>query len=328
LDGTRGRYAEVDYLKAVGILGVILIHSFAAPWDAGATAVDKFLGHMTAFSVPAFVAASGFLYAATTSNGLAATARRLRRLLVPYLVASLCAQAYRTVWPIPFARGSLLSDLVFGASFGIYYYVFVAFWLILATPVIARIPRAYSGLGLAMAIAATLVFQQMHNLADSSGLSVFAYQRNPLLFIGYFAVGWYARLNYASLVRWLVPRRRIVVAILAMTGMVCAGLFLAPIPQAAAIRVHDLATFLVIALIFAEFCGHAGTPSIVRTLSDASYAIYLFHPFFVFPVRQALAPGATWAIAASFCAGLTGALATIAVARVVLRRYARPLLGA
>ncbi|HET9063146.1 MAG TPA: acyltransferase family protein, partial [Candidatus Binatia bacterium] len=256
------------------------------------------------------------------------TTQRLRRLLVPYLIASLCAQAYRSVWPIPFVDDSLVSDLLFGASFGVYYYVFLLFWLILATPVIAQIPRPYAGLAVAVSMAATLVFQQMHNLVDPSGLSIFWYQRNPLQVIGYFAVGWYARLNHAALVNWLVPRRRAVVAILSMAVIACAGLFLARVPQIAASRAHDVAIYFVIALIFAGFCGRVGTPPVVRTLSDASYAIYLFHPFFVFPLRQVFATGPIWPIAASFCAGLTGALTIVAVARIVLRRYARPLLGA
>ena len=48
------RFAEVDWLKAVGILVVILIHTVRSPWEIGAAPVELWLGHVTRFAVPAF----------------------------------------------------------------------------------------------------------------------------------------------------------------------------------------------------------------------------------------------------------------------------------
>ena len=73
-------------------------------------------------------------------------------------------------------------------------------------------------------------------------------------------------------------------------------------------------------------------PSWLRFASDATYAIYLFHLFFLIPAQRMFLPppGAlAWdAILLPWAIGLMGPLALIAAGRAVLGNRSRGLLGA
>ena len=69
------RFAEIDALKAVGIVTVVLIHSFRSPFDPTVSPGEVWLGHLTRFAVPAFLMASGFLYAGDHDSMLRRTLR-------------------------------------------------------------------------------------------------------------------------------------------------------------------------------------------------------------------------------------------------------------
>ena len=95
--GPEGRrYPWVDLLKAAGILAVIWIHAFNQTGRESSLLVVR-LSTLSRFAVPGFFLASGFLQA----SGRRLTpwtflTRRLRRLLVPFFVASVAAIAFRT----------------------------------------------------------------------------------------------------------------------------------------------------------------------------------------------------------------------------------------
>ena len=57
------RSPEIDALKVAGIVTVVLIHTMRAPWDPAVAPLEVWIGHATRFGVPAFLFASGFLYA-------------------------------------------------------------------------------------------------------------------------------------------------------------------------------------------------------------------------------------------------------------------------
>ena len=143
MSGSGERFPGIDAIKVAGIVTIVLIHALPPPWDATATPLERWLHQLTRFGVPGFLFASGFLYAPGPAD-LATTRRRLRRILVPYLIASLLAQ----LWHL--AHGATLSEAggvlgrtcCFGSSFGPYYYVFVIAVLVALTPVRSRACRA------------------------------------------------------------------------------------------------------------------------------------------------------------------------------------------
>ena len=62
----RDRRIEIDALKTAGILTIVLIHSMRTYWDPSISTLEVWIGHATRFGVPAFLCASGFLYATTS----------------------------------------------------------------------------------------------------------------------------------------------------------------------------------------------------------------------------------------------------------------------
>ena len=134
------RFVEIDALKTAGIATVVLIHCVRTPWDPLISPLEIWLGHLTRFGVPTFLFASGFLYATSERVSARLTLRRLRRILLPYLIVSLAAQAWWSLLQLPTEVRAFWPDLAFGASMGPFYYVFVIAGLVVVTPLFARLP--------------------------------------------------------------------------------------------------------------------------------------------------------------------------------------------
>lgn len=326
----RARMAEVDLVKAVAIVTVVWIHAQRSPWDAGVSAFELWLGNLTVFAVPAFLAASGYLYASLRSPDAATTRRRVVRILAPYLVASMVAQGLLAMSGSLPSAGRLASDLLLGASFGIYYYVPQITLFVLASPFLMAIPRA----SWPWLVTGALVVQGAFQTAVFGLLPIFWHIRNPLLWAAYFVVGWWAGAHRAQLESFLGARRVRLVAALAAT--VVALVALGTLFPEASIQVQQAARwaviYMVIAMLFALGTSLPRTPHLVQALSDATYAIYLWHFFFVLAVRR-LAPAAPGTfeaapVAAAWGAGVLGSLMLVAAARRLLGARSRYVIGA
>lgn len=322
------RFFEADLIKAAGIAAVVLIHSMRSFLDPGFTPTEEWLGQLTSFAVPGFLFVSGWLYASSPRGaGPAATQRRLRRILVPYLVASVLAQLYHGARGAGPETGSALWDLLFAASFGPYYYVFQIVLLVLLAPLLQGLSARTVGV-----LAAVAVLVQGPWIAYGFVFDVFWELRNPVRFWGYFLVGWWLRLHYPALRQGLVSRRpRVLSALVTTVAILAVGLALETPPP-----LHRLLGWLLIyallGLVVAAGVGRGSPPSWLRRLSDASYAVYLFHLFFIYWLRPffpfeagelALLP-----ILVPWAAGLLGPLLVVALARPVLGPRSRDWLGA
>ena len=323
------RFAAIDAVKAAGIVTIVLIHALRPPWDPGLSPLERWLGQLTRFGVPGFLLASGFLYAGARPDS-ATTLRRLRRVLLPYLVASLLAQGWRAWQGLPSEGGGLLADLLFASSFGPYYYVFVIAGLVLATPLFGLLPRG----ALYAATAALVAGQWWVDAAGRDPLDFYWHLRNPLMWWGYFLVGWLARLQVAALAAFVAPRRA---ALGALAAAAVAGLTLAAagepaLPRLLARTASWLDVYAILALIALAASAWRSPPPWLRILSDATYTLYLYHLFFVLtlqplfpapPLRaDALAIGVPW------LGGLAGGLAVALLGRRLLGERARDWLGA
>lgn len=328
------RFVEVDALKAVGIVTVILIHGVRPPWDPSLSDLEVWIGHLTRFAVPAFLFCSGSLYATAHAVPWAVTGRRLRRVLVPYLVASAGAQLWIHWRGIPSPGGSVARDLLFGASFGPYYYVFVIAGLILLTPLLARIPRS-----LMIPLTGALIAVQW--MVDAAvwllppfdwyrANPFFWHVRNPLLWWGYFALGWVLRVNRDTALHWIAPRRGLLVAVCAGAVAILTGLSGAGDPFLLVRSAAWLHVYAVIALVFVWSCGQRESPAALRFVSDASYGVYLFHLFFLYAVQLAIPPArGDWiSVVAPWAASLAGSLALVAGVQRLLGRRSRDWIGA
>lgn len=321
------RFAEIDALKSVGILTVVLIHSVRAPFDPGISTLEIWLGHLTRFAVPAFLMSSGFLYAGVPATG-ARTLQRLRRIGIPYLAASLLGQLWWAAHGEPTETGHWASDLLLGASMGPYYYIFVLVGLVLVTPGFARLgPRAQ-----AVSLCALVAAQWWVDAASGMLTSFFWHLRNPLLWWAYFVTGWLLRAHYDAVRAFVLARRN-------AAGVVCAaavtGLSLVSGLEEPRLLVRTAAwldVYAICALVFVAACGRERVPGALRALSDATYPIYLLHMFFVataadlFPLPPrhfaALPVLATWA------AGILGSLSVTAALKALLGERSKDWIGA
>ncbi len=141
--------------------------------------------------MPGFLAASGYLYATREVVPLAVTLGRLRRVLLPYLLASALAQLYWWASGTPRAPLRILLELLDASSFGPYYYVFVITTMILLTPLLARIPPRgmcalwvllFATYGLRIAIASTGL--------ERDPADLYWFIRDPTHGGTYFVAGW------------------------------------------------------------------------------------------------------------------------------------------
>jgi surface polysaccharide O-acyltransferase-like enzyme len=321
------RFTGIDAIKVAGIVTIVLIHALPPPWDPSATPLERWLHQVTRFGVPGFLLASGFLYASGPAD-LAITRRRLRRILVPYLLASLLAQLWHAAHGVASPTGSLWKDLLFASSFGPYYYVFVIAGLVALTPAIARLPRP----ALLAATAALLAAQWCVEAAELWPQDFYWHLRNPLLWWAYFAVGWCLRGERARLHAWVAPRRApllatltAAVATLTFLGGEGAGLLRVAWRSASWLAVYAILAWVAVA------AGYLGrSPRWLRALSDATYAVYLYHLFFLYAAQEAFGahPRGPGSVVLPFAAGLLGSFAFVALGRRILGARARDWLGA
>lgn len=321
------RFAEVDVLKAVGILTVVWIHSLAPIWRPDVSSSDVWWAHVTRFAVPGFLAASGYLYASAGRLPEGVTPRRLARIVVPYTAASLAAELFWALRGQP--RWDLLpSDLVLGAAFGPYYYVPQIVLLVLLSPALARLPGA--GLS-ALALAAFVAQGMVESVAIGGSLTTFWSLRSPLRWCAYFLVGWQLRLHRDAALAWLAPRRRTLAVAAGFLAALCACFPAAHGSSAGPRLAGWIGIYATLVLLWTASAGRPPVPRGIRALSDATYALYLLHLFFVIPLAAALAPSLRSDAARPlvvWLGGVLGSLAAIAALRAVLGERARWLLGA
>jgi fucose 4-O-acetylase-like acetyltransferase len=327
--GTRERLAEVDWIKAVGILVVPGIHALRAAWRPDASPAEQWLLYITGFAVPGFFLASGVLYASHERVPWATTRRRIVRLLVPYLVATGAAEVFWAVrgGELPTPAGLAL-DVVFGRAFGIYYFVPILLLFVAFTPLLARLPAAMCLGLLALALATELLY--VGPLANSA--EVYWLVRNPLRWWGYYLLGWVLGLGHERVSASVVRHRTALVTAAAVAfGAAVFALAKPPSPGAARLLTW-LGNHAALALLVVLAIGRLRVPAPVRALAEWTYPIYLFHFFFVVPVLTAVpAPTRVFApgrIVAAWAAGLAGSLAVVALGRRLLGSRSRLWLGA
>jgi surface polysaccharide O-acyltransferase-like enzyme len=325
------RLVPIDVLKSVGIVTVVWIHTVVGTERPA----EHYVLELARFAVPGFLAVSGYLYASREPVALATTGRRLRRLLVPYLVASALAQLY--LWSLGKAHSwpQIGRDLLYASSFGPYYYVFAITSLVLLTPWLAQIPARMT-----LALWIALLVDQVRAFASVLALppgtpegSLFWFVRDPSLMGLFFLGGWlcsfYRRpLAVACSKHWST--------LLAMSGgmaMVLSVLAVREEERLIAPLAGWFNTFVVVAVVALASLRARRLPRALRFLSDASYTFYLYHLFFVYLVLGTLPSPASWGSrlllqATAMGAGLIGPGLLVVASRRVLGARSRAWIGA
>jgi peptidoglycan/LPS O-acetylase OafA/YrhL len=156
--------------------------------------------------------------------------------------------------------------------------------------------------------------------------------RSPLVWWVYFLIGWLLRVNLDTFQHWILPRRSAVAAALALAVLGLGWTIGAGGPFLVVRTAAWLAIYAILALIVTLGCGRGHSPRAMRWLADATYAIYLLHLFFVYPLQMLLPPrpyAADWApILVPWLGGVLGAIALVAGLKQVLGARSRDLIGA
>lgn len=312
----RARFAPIDWLKAAAIVAVTVTHAIPDAFNPIASRWDQIAGALTAFHVPGFLFAAGFLACRHGPVAWRGVGRRLTRVLGPYLVASVI------VLLLGYGKAPTLRRFVFhlvtGSVLGIYYFVPVMACCLLTLPVTSRL-----GTGRLVALIGTLVGYAHVAWRDPSWrlTDAFFWQIRDLLLqfhLGHFTLGVLAARHLSA---WTAPGPRTPSALLLAGGIVVVGY--AWLAYAGSVLVweplaHTAYLLGWIGIFVALARGPA--PAAVRFLSDATLTIYLYHylvyPFVVPALRSAVGAPAQLALTSALGVAF-GALVALTAHRVL-----------
>jgi peptidoglycan/LPS O-acetylase OafA/YrhL len=326
-----GRSPEIDVVKAAAIVAVIVIHSLRPFWLPDVSGLEKMVLLATRFGVPAFLAASGFLYYSREPIPWAVIGRRLRRVVIPYCVVSVAAVGYGMIYPERLTADSLITGLLLGAFFGPYYYVFLLVGFIFLTWVLSRLPPAFVTRFSAVALVTVVLWESRTPEMWKPFSSLWAV-RNPLLWTGWCLLGWTVAAHRDAVFGEIARYRTAIVAGCAAYAMLwavgLAGGVITGRPARASVVVLILMTIVGLVAIGSRI---RVSPPWLEELSDWTYSLYLWHPFFIYCVQDAVAPAlglpaAVW-VPLSAVAGFLGALAVTVAGRRALGGWSRDIIG-
>ena len=322
----KPHWHAVDFIKAIAILAVVAAHSGVARWgSAGRYDLDFFLTRIwTPFHVPAFLIVSGFLYASVVPIDGRTIGRRLNRILVPYVIASVTV--FLTLGTAPSFLAALIL-LAAASALSIYYYVFLMVCLILLLWPLSRIPIWSIGVLLVLCFLGELA--RLAWPATLASKSPTLSMRNIFdhFVLGYFLVGWLVALSMNP-VRRIVERHAKALTLAAFVGLVFFGAVYADLlpgpPQLARIG-YTISVVGAVALLTRT----RTSSRVILFLSESSLAIYLFHRIFQQLALPWLMPlPDVFRLFGQFAVGLGGSiLLVLLVRRIAGPDRARRLIG-
>jgi surface polysaccharide O-acyltransferase-like enzyme len=194
----KKHYSNIDYLKAIAILSVVLMHVLAIIIGTQKGGFF-FLGlaiRLVSFAVPLFFFASGFLSLNASYNKIFS---RLPRIIIPYFLVSIAAELF---FPANYGKGIfvILLDLVFGRALNLFFFVFVLVYLYLSAPIFSKYQNKLKELFLfALALAFTFCLAQDLNLINPAQLPGDFVLRYPLFWVPFFLFGMLFKKHEAEL---------------------------------------------------------------------------------------------------------------------------------
>lgn len=311
------RLPALDYVKALAITAVMVTHASPFLDDPRLTGLDRFVSALTSFQIPAFLFVSGFLSEKGRPLGFDLVARRLQRILPPYVIASLIA------WSLGFWKFNSLRRFVFGmvtgVAIGIYYYIPVLVFCMMLLPLLSRLGTRtliVTTIVLALYAEAAWIYPGLR-LTDNFYWAV----RDPFgkFHLGHFILGTIAARRLADLARWHV-RSPVLVRAAALSAVAPFVWMASRLSWSAYQPLLHTPYMLGVVAMVASLTAARTVPPPIRFLSDATLAIYLYH-WMLHPVLM------TWGFAMSPALRLLFVSATSLAASVLFVMIVRRLLG-
>lgn len=281
---SKDRWYEIDFVKALSILTVILIHCNSNGLLEVQTPFEALLSDWTRFAVPTFLFCAGFLFNKDRSVSSATLGLKMaRRIIPPYLFCSLIWIVYDSLKGRlslnPFGIAQLL---FFGKAHGIYYFVFVISYLYAFGLVLRYVPAHLLKWLWGLSVLAMVAYHVLWPHLVLPSFTIEAMFRSPMIHTLPFLTGWIASLHYASIRSFLSRVPAMYVALLLAADMLVLTLLqfidIKIHPRDILIQAHIylwLASILILAIRL-----HWNSRWITY-LSLSSYGIYLTHILFV-----------------------------------------------
>lgn len=326
------RFHEIDVLKCVSILSVVYIHSISTSFYP-ANFLGRFMADFTGFAVPGLFFAAGFLFNKDKVSTGQIIRKKIIRILPPYVFCSLCIQFLNlpglSVRLENLNAKQLIFNLIFGNTLGIYYFIFVLFYLYAFSLILRRIQNKWV---LAIWTASFFLLLFFVKNIFLHGHSLFVLFRHPSFHLFSYLTGWIFFVYYqkiTSIVRQHLTvffLTFIILDIVLLTFSRMGGGNFNSFPILAQFHIYICITLLLI-------LGMKGTKykQIIQFFSNWSYGIYLLH----FPVVrgcQLLYPEITadysfWYAFVSWSAGVSISVFIIYVIKKITGRYSIYLVG-
>lgn len=189
---TKSRLDEVDVLKGISIIAVLMIHttgSAVSTLNKSSTSylIFAFINRFSQFAVPAFVFASAMLLMYNYGNGCdwkLFYKKRLKNVLLPYIVWTMIYGIYLyVIYNEPLKSILTVENLLFGGMFYHLYFIVIIVQLYLIFPVLLYVYR-YIGKNIYTVVLSIVLFQIVDVLAYRYFISKFL-QYSSYLFITY-----------------------------------------------------------------------------------------------------------------------------------------------
>lgn len=328
----KQRFYEIDVLKCVCILTVVYIHSISTSF-APVNHLGIFFSDITSYAVPGLFLASGFLFNVNEASTSQIIKKKLIRILPPYVFCSLCIQFLNlpglNVRLENLDIKQLIFNLVFGNTVGIYYFIFVLFYLYAFSIILRHIPDRWI---LVIWGASFILLLLFVNRIFWDGQSLFVLFRHPSFHLFSYLTGWIFYLHYQKIIT--VVKKHL--AVFMLTVIISDIILLAftrmdggsfnSFPVLAQFHIYFCIIFLLILGI-----KNTNNQKVTQFLSDYSYGIYLLH----FPVvrgcqlfyPEIAADYSFWYAFVSWSAGLLISIFIIFAIKKITGRYSVHLVG-
>ena len=275
----KPRYPEIDFLKFVCILTVVYIHSISTSFSPG-NFLGYLVGDFTRYAVPGLFFASGFLFDKKKYTTKEIFWKKIIRLIPPYLFCSIIFQIIDAPG-LMVARDDLnlsefLNNIILGNTFGIYYFVFVLFYLFSLSLFLRKISKTLV-LILWMFSFLFLIFFWFGWIAQVE--SMFWLFRHPFIYLFFYFSGWIFSLHYRLVISFIEKYNSKILGLgvsliisLIFYTRICGKSF-NEFPVAPQFFIIS-SILIIVTLGVSNFTNRS---SIVDFFSKNSYAIYLLH---------------------------------------------------
>lgn len=286
----KPRLGELDFLKGIAILGVIIVHvvQHGLHYSYGNSTIEIILDALSRFCVPFFVFVSGaafsFNYQDKENYFWSFILKRLRYIGIPYLLWSAVGFIRYRIYEIK----SIIIGLITGMAIFHLYFIILIFQFYVLAPLMLRLCKISGWKVLVISFLANMVLLIFYTnpilLAYFKLNYLYSASINPLFWLSYFFAGLVIGMNVNSF-REYVGRTKLVYLIIVWlitaivsvyheyTSFAKTGSFLTFLRPT-----NMIYTFTSILLYWALFDKiNSRVKSLLTTLGKYSFGIYLVH---------------------------------------------------